>query len=98
VSSALERITGRTLAKFARSNLFEPLGIADWYWEPNADGTSLGGVGLFLKPRDLARIAQLVLQRGWWNGRPVASEAWLALSTSARSTSDDARSGDPVRT
>lgn len=89
ISAALERITGGTLAAWAEQHLFEPLGITDWFWEANVDGSSLGGVALFLRPRDAAKIGQLVLQRGWWDGRRVVSEAWLDLSTSPQTDSDD---------
>ncbi len=62
--------------------LFDPLGINDFIWEQHQDGLNIGGLGLHLRPRDLARIGQFCLQKGWWNGNQVVSAEWIDLSTS----------------
>ena len=82
VSSAVERVTGKRLEEIARDNLFTPLGITDYIWESNIEGTSLGPVGLSLKPRDLAKIGKLVLQQGEWEGQQIISHDWILISTS----------------
>jgi CubicO group peptidase (beta-lactamase class C family) len=79
---------GSTAADFARKALFEPLEIATFTWETGHPGISNTGWGLHLRPLDLARIGQLVLQRGLWRGRRLVSEHWLAISTAAYSTGD----------
>ena len=63
-------------------SLFDPLGIDDFIWEQHQDGLHIGGLGLHLKPRDLARIGQFCLQKGWWNGEQIVSAGWIDLSTS----------------
>ena len=60
---ARERMGGATQA------LIEPLGITDWEWVDDYRGRPLAFAGVRLRPRDLARIGQLVLQHGQWNGR-----------------------------
>jgi CubicO group peptidase (beta-lactamase class C family) len=82
ISIALKRITGRSLSEIARTKLFEPLGITDYIWEADGNGASWGGHGAFLKPRDMGKIGQMVLQKGVWNGQRVVSDSWVALSTS----------------
>jgi CubicO group peptidase (beta-lactamase class C family) len=64
--------------------LFTPLGIEDIYWEADTEGHSFGGNGLFIRPRDLAKIGQMVFQRGIWNGRQIVSEEWLVQATSSQ--------------
>jgi CubicO group peptidase (beta-lactamase class C family) len=59
--------------------LFEPLGITGVEWIRRKGDTDAGG-GLRLRPRDMARIGQLVLAGGSWNGRQVVSKAWIDAS------------------
>ena len=47
------------------------------------DGVSLAHGGAWLKPRDLARIGQLMLQRGAFGGRQVVPAAWVDDCTTA---------------
>jgi CubicO group peptidase (beta-lactamase class C family) len=46
------------------------------------DGVTLGAHALWLAPRDLARIGQLVLDDGVWDGQRVVSADWIRESTS----------------
>ena len=52
-------------------------------WEKDPHGNNVGGAGLFLRPRDLARFGLLFLSNGMWNGRQVVSEDWIRASTRA---------------
>jgi hypothetical protein len=84
VSSAIERVTGQRLEEIARDNIFTPLGITDYFWEANSEGTTLGPVGLFLKPRDLAKIGKLVIQNGVWEDEQLVSQDWILVSTTSQ--------------
>jgi len=83
VSAVLRKATGQPLDEFARVNLFEPLGITrvawDWY-----RGEADAGGGLHLRPRDMAKIGQLVLAGGLWNERQIVSKAWIETSTAPK--------------
>ena len=61
--------------------LFTPLQIEDWKWESSKDGRTLGAVSLFLRPRDLAKVGQLLVSDGRWNGVQVVDSSWIALAT-----------------
>lgn len=75
-----ERV-GMSLPEYARTQLFEPLGITDWEWVDDYRGRPLAFAGVRLRPRDLARIGQFVLQHGQWNGRQIVPAEWIAEST-----------------
>ncbi|TFG64572.1 MAG: class C beta-lactamase-related serine hydrolase [Spirochaetales bacterium] len=73
--------TGMDAEEYALKTLFVPLGITEYSWEKNPLGRSTGWGGLRLKPRDLVKIGQLVLDRGRWQGRQLISEDWIEQST-----------------
>jgi CubicO group peptidase (beta-lactamase class C family) len=89
VSKMIETKTGETEAAYAGEKLFKPLGITEWKWESAHDGTSFGAYGLYLKPRDLAKIGQLLLQKGKWLGETIIDSTYLALATSVKVDSAD---------
>ncbi len=85
LGGVLRRVTGMQADEFAAQTLFAPLEITAWDWERGKmEGyPSLAGT-LQLRPLDLAKIGQLVLDGGRWQGRQVVSEEWIEESTAAR--------------
>ena len=83
VSAIMRKATGRPLDEFARAELFKPLGITEMEWI-RVKGDSDAGGGLRLRPRDMAKIGQLVLAGGSWNGRQIVSKAWIDASTTRK--------------
>ncbi|GGS50444.1 6-aminohexanoate-dimer hydrolase [Planobispora rosea] len=63
VGALIARGAGRPLEEFARTALFEPLGIGSFAWTAGDDGVASAASGLRLTPRGLARIGQAVLDR-----------------------------------
>lgn len=80
VAGIIEKASGQKADDFARERLFEPLGITEFGWTRDATGNPHGMAGCQLHAEDLARIGQLVLQRGVWEGERLISEAWLDAS------------------
>jgi CubicO group peptidase (beta-lactamase class C family) len=80
----LRKISGQRLDEFAAETLFDPLGIEDWEWDGSAGFNPSASAGLRLRPRDLAKIGQLVLERGKWHGRQIVSSSWIEHSTTPR--------------
>jgi CubicO group peptidase (beta-lactamase class C family) len=62
--------------------LLEPLSITDVEWTSFPSGDVRGHGGLRRRPRDLAKLGQLVLDRGMWQGKQIISADWIAESTS----------------
>lgn len=67
--------------------LFDPLGI-DVTFAQDQSGTFGGGSSIYLRPRDLARIGELYLKRGLWNGKRIFSEEWVDFTNSRPETFD----------
>jgi CubicO group peptidase (beta-lactamase class C family) len=84
MGEVLGRASGVDVAEFARMNLFVPLGVSDTFWSCYPDGTLDTDGGLALRPRDLARIGQLLLNDGRWADREVISPGWIEESTRRR--------------
>lgn len=69
----IARGADRPLDEFAKTALFDPLGISTFEWTKGTDGVPLAAAGLRLRPRDLAAIGTLVLR----GGDGVVPEKWL---------------------
>ncbi|WP_033291741.1 serine hydrolase domain-containing protein [Amycolatopsis jejuensis] len=86
----IRSVTGQPVSEAARELLFEPLGIERYHWMTNESGTTHTGGGLWLTPRDFAKIGWLVADHGRWHGRQVLPEDWVdrCVSPQARVEAD----------
>ncbi len=80
--------TGQPLPQYARAALFAPLGIHDFEWNVGADGVASAASGLRLTPRDLARIGELMLADGAWDGRRIVPADWIHTMLQPRLRTD----------
>lgn len=78
LGAALAHQSRMPVPTFAKRHLFGPLGIRDVKWSPaRPKGVVDTGGHLYMRPRDMAKLGLLVLQKGRWKGRPVVSEGWI---------------------
>ena len=84
LSGILQEQPGVKILDFAKQNLFGPLGISDFKWETDRQGLPLGGWGLYLTPRDMAKLGYLYLHDGVWDGKQIVSAAWVKAATQTR--------------
>ena len=89
LSGVIQKTSGMTEEAFAVENLFNPLGIKNYQWEKHADGLTFGAFGLWLLPRDMAKIGKLMQQNGIWEGEQIVSADWIARSTRLQSTHEN---------
>lgn len=85
LAGVVERASGEKLDAYLMRRLFEPLGIRDVFWQKDPSGNPLGMSGLRLHPVDFAKVGQLMLQRGVWQGQRILSESWIQECTAAPS-------------
>lgn len=81
ISAAIEERYGEALSVFAYNFLFKPLGITDWKWEAANDGITFGAFSIFMKPRDLAKFGEMLLQNGKWENQQIVDSNWIAEAT-----------------
>ncbi len=79
----IKNLAGMQPEEYARRFLFEPLSITNWFWPglPATDGLTGTHGALYLSARDMAKIGQLYLNGGIWNGNQIISEEWVHEST-----------------
>ena len=80
LGDVLTRATRTQLPDLARTALFERLGISDWQWMADPYGRPLAFAGLRMRPRDLAKIGRMLLDRGQWRGQQVVPADWVTES------------------
>lgn len=76
--------SGESLLDYLTPRLFEPLGIETPPWQSAPSGINAGWVGLSLRTEDVAKLGQLYLQRGAWNGRQLLSEEWVDAASAVQ--------------
>lgn len=81
VLAAIAKATGKTPAQYAQEKIFGPLGIKDYKWDTDPQGIHMGGDGLYLQPRDMAKMGYLYLKNGVWDGKEVVPAKWVEVST-----------------
>ncbi|MEL7003719.1 MAG: serine hydrolase [Bacteroidota bacterium] len=76
----IENQSKLSIEEFANKYLFDPLGIKEYQWEVMPNGRISAGGKLFLRPRDMAKIGLLMLNKGSWDENQLLSPSWVAMS------------------
>lgn len=58
--------------------LFKPMGMKNTVVERDHSGTFIGSTNVFMRPLDMAKIGQLYLDEGYFNGDKILSDSWIA--------------------
>ena len=80
LSAILTKATGMSTLAFAKKVLFEPMGAESVDWLTDQNGIFLGGAGMFLTPRDMARFGYLYLKNGMLDGQQIIPSGWIKES------------------
>ena len=84
LSAVITERTGMPMDEYLKPRLFEPLGITDYLWEKCPRGITKGGWGLFMHTEDMAKLGQLYLNKGKWNGKQIIPESWAEASVTKK--------------
>jgi CubicO group peptidase (beta-lactamase class C family) len=80
LSYLIKKVSGQEADDYARQHLFGPLGI-EYAWKRTPQGQADTEGGLYLRPRDLAKLGLLFLKDGVWEGKRILPESWVKDST-----------------
>ena len=75
------RAAGETIGTFWEREMFRPMGFSLHASAVCPLGHSPGGTGLFLSCEDMAKLGQLYLCGGVWEGHRIVSEDWCRRAT-----------------
>ena len=78
LSAIVQKVTGEKVVDYLDTRLFQPLHIDKPKWDESPQGINCGGWGLYLKTEDLAKMGQLLLQQGEWNGKQIIPAEWVS--------------------
>ena len=81
LAAIVQRVTGESLVAYLRPRLFEPLGIDTYGWDRDASGRELGWSGLHAPTEAVAKLGQLYLSGGVWQGTRILESEWVAEAT-----------------
>jgi len=82
VAAIVEKVTGQSLTAYLAPRLFDPLGIAERYWELAPNGVAIGGWGFYGTTETIAKFGLMYLNDGVFQGRRVLPDGWVAEATS----------------
>lgn len=84
LAEIISQSSGMKIDEFAKSYLFNPLGIENVRWDHTSKKEVISsGKRVYMTPRDMAKIGQLILNEGMWNGKQIVSADWMKQSTTA---------------
>ncbi|NWL86786.1 serine hydrolase [Paenibacillus sp. 79R4] len=94
LSAILQKASGQSLMDYLTPRLFKPLGIENPTWDTCPRGINTGGYGLNITTEDIAKLGQLYLQRGLWNGVRIMDEEWVHEATRKQISNGDGGDSD----
>ena len=97
LATVLQRLAGERLVDYLRPRLFAPLGMGDVRAMQRAPGIDPGYTGVYASLDAVARLGQLYLDDGVWEGRRILPEGWVAQA-SALQVANTANSDPDWRT
>ncbi len=84
LATLLQKRAGARLVDYLRPRLFEPLGMGDVRWAQLYPGLDCGFTGVYASLDAVARLGQLYLDDGVWNGRRILPAGWVAAASSVQ--------------
>jgi CubicO group peptidase (beta-lactamase class C family) len=94
LSAIVQKVTGMTVLEYLRPRLFDPLGFKDPAWVSSPQGITAGAYGLSVRTEEIARVGELYLREGMWNGKQLIPATWVQQATSIQTSTGSAPASD----
>ena len=90
LSVIITEATGINTLDFAKTYLFDPIGITKLKWPKDDKGYPNGAANLRITPADMVKFGNLFLNKGKYNDQQVVPESWITMMTTTKiSTNND---------
>ncbi len=89
LAAIVQKVTGTTLLEYLKEHLFTPMGISKVNWEISPEGVNTGGWGLHIQSESLAKVGQMWLDKGVWDGKQIVSKEWIEQISAKQSNGGD---------
>ncbi len=89
ISAIVQKVTGKTVLEYLKEKMFAHMNISKVNWEISPEGVNTGGWGLHIQSESLAKVGQMWLDDGVWNGEQLVSKEWIALMSSKHANGGD---------
>ena len=89
ISAIVQKATGKTVLEYLKEKLFAPMNIAKVNWETSPEGVNTGGWGLHIQSESLAKVGQMWLDNGVWDGKQLVSKEWISQMSSKHANGGD---------
>lgn len=84
LSRIVTKVMGENCLSIMQKRVFDRIGLGKINWLESPEGHNTGGWGMYLTSRDIAALAQLLIQKGKWNGEQIIPEEWIDEMTKMR--------------
>ena len=78
--AVVEITTGKRMDLYLADELFAPMGIVDFNWGLDKAGNPYGMADFQVHPESLAKLGQLVLDKGQFQGQQLIDASWFDVS------------------
>ena len=89
LSAIVQKVTGMKTLDYLQKKLFTPMGITKVNWEESPEGVNTGGWGLHIQSESLAKVGQMWLQGGVWEGEQLISREWIEQMSARQADGGD---------
>ena len=95
LSAIVQKVTGKTAYEYLQEHFIPQVGMRDFTWQKSPEGICSGGNGISMCIEDILKLAQVYLQKGWWEEKSLISEEWVDMALGNKEMVPQRKKDDP---